>query len=146
MNFKKWYEVFESPSQATGVTWYDDDTEQQIPSPHCGLNLAARFAAGTDEYWVRFEEVDANAVIISFGTKRNGVFMTKAGTPFTVLSQVFGVIGQFLQACPQIRFTFTGYSEARNRVFTRLIAKFFPAYTQDEEGFYFNSSSSPPTP
>lgn len=136
MNFKKWLEVFETPTQNKHVVWYDDDTEEQITVPKCGHNLVARFDFGTNSYWVRFEEIDAKSVTVSFGTKRNGVFMTKTGTPFTVLSQVFGVIGQFLQACPQARFTFTGYSETRNRVFTRLIAKFFPDYSQDEEGFY----------
>lgn len=136
MDFKKWYEVFDTPAEAQGVVWYDDDTEQPIHGPACGHNLAARFDLGKDSYWVRIEEVDVNSVSVAFGTKRSGVFMTKTGTPFTALTQVFGVIGQFLQACPQARFTFTGYSDARNRVFTRLIAKFFPAYSQDEEGFY----------
>lgn len=136
MKFKNWYETFEAPTNPGKIIWYNDYTDEIINGPICGENLVARFDLGQDSYWIRFEEIESNSISISFGTKRRGVFMTKAGTPFTALSQVFGVVGQFLQSCPRIRFTFTSYSDARNRVFTRLIARFFPHYVQDSEGFY----------
>lgn len=141
MEFRKWYEVFDTPTETQNVVWYNDDTEQVIHGPICGHNLVARFNLAKDSYWVRIEEIDTDSVSISFGTRRTGVFMTNTSTPFTTLTQVLGVLGQFLQVCPQVRFTFTGYSNARNRVFTRLIAKFLPNYTQTEDGFYAKSNA-----
>ncbi len=142
MNFKAWYEVFEPSTEIKNVTWYDGETEQPISGPMCNRHLLARFNLGDDTYWIRIDEVDDNSVDLSFGTYRRGISMTGANTPFTALTHVFGVVGQFLKACPRARFTFTGASFSRNRIFSRMIAKLFPNYSQDEEGFYAPNSTA----